>query len=130
MDGESRQTIDTMTRAFPSVRTEAHAATGLSLPARLSPPFDLAALGDLLSGGRGGEDPAEEITDRERVRRLLDEAEGTLRQTEIVDRTDWSTTKVSRLLSEMAADGEITKVRVGRENLICLPDSIPQVAGG
>jgi len=70
-------------------------------------------------------EPAEDLSllaDDERVLRLLDDNGGRMRQAEIVAETKWSDAKVSQLLSSMAEDDQITKLRIGRENLISLPD--------
>ncbi|GAA5052205.1 helix-turn-helix transcriptional regulator [Haladaptatus pallidirubidus] len=68
-----------------------------------------------------------QITDREYIRRLLRSHDGEMYQTEIVESTNWSKTKVSVKLSEMQSDGEITKIRLGRENLVVLPGSEPEI---
>lgn len=68
---------------------------------------------------------SEPLTDTEVVTRLLREEAGRMRQSEIVEATEWSKAKVSRLLSRMADDGEIVKLRLGRENLICLEGAQP-----
>lgn len=65
------------------------------------------------------------LTDEERVVGLLESNGGRIRQTRIVERTDWSKSKVSMLLSEMEDDGTIHKLRVGRENVISLPGFEP-----
>lgn len=62
------------------------------------------------------------LSDEERVRRLLEANGGRMKQAAIVKETDWSNAKVSQLLSSMAEDGEIRKIRIGRENLITFPD--------
>lgn len=62
-----------------------------------------------------------------RVRRLLEAEDGHMKQSAIVERTAWSKAKVSRLLSRMADDGDVRKVRLGRENLVCLPGSEPAI---
>ncbi len=62
------------------------------------------------------------LADDERVERLLDRNDGRMRQADIVDETGWSDAKVSQLLSSMADDDQISKLRIGRENLITLPD--------
>ena len=62
------------------------------------------------------------LSDEERVERLLDRNGGRMRQADIVKETGWSDAKVSQLLSTMADDGEVEKLRLGRENLISLPD--------
>lgn len=66
--------------------------------------------------------PADEttLTDEETIVRLLASNGGRMRQSRIVEDTDWSKAKVSRLLSSMADQGAITKLTVGRENLIFL----------
>ncbi|WP_226007274.1 helix-turn-helix transcriptional regulator [Natrinema salinisoli] len=74
----------------------------------------------------GTESEREEfVTDRERVRRLLRENGGRMKQSNIVDSVDWSKAKVSRLLADLEEDGQITKLRLGRENLVCLPGHEP-----
>lgn len=65
------------------------------------------------------------VTDRERVRQLLSENGGRMKQSKIVDSVDWSKAKVSRLLAELEEDDQITKLRLGRENLVCLPGHEP-----
>ena len=62
------------------------------------------------------------LSDEERVLRLLRAEGGRMKQVDIVDATDWSNAKVSQLLSSMAEDGRVEKLRIGRENLISLPD--------
>jgi len=58
------------------------------------------------------------MSDEDRVRTLLTENGGRMKQVDVVDETGWSKSKVSMLLSEMEEDGEIHKLRVGRENII------------
>lgn len=103
-------------------------------------------LADVVSGGpsRGkkvagqsatpGDDPAdapESVADEDRVVELLSAHDGSLRQQVLVDRTDWSKSKVSRLLSRMEERGTIRKVSVGRENAIELarPEGSPEDGG-
>ena len=83
------------------------------------------------SGPDGGSDadgetePADDpslLSDEERVERLLAENGGRMRQADIVTETGWSDAKVSQLLSAMADEGRVEKLRLGRENLISLPD--------
>jgi uncharacterized membrane protein len=72
---------------------------------------------------------AELLSDEDRVRRLLEDNGGRMKQVDIVDETEWSKSKVSMLLSEMEDDGEISKLRVGRENIISLSGHEPEAAG-
>lgn len=96
----------------------------------------LAVLGGVLVARNRYEGPAslpnetdsereEFVTDRERVRRLLRENGGRMKQSNIVDSVDWSKAKVSRLLADLEEDNQITKLRLGRENLVCLPGHEP-----
>ena len=68
------------------------------------------------------------LTDEDRVKQLLQENGGRLQQSEFVDRTDWSKSKVSRLLSRMEEEGEIAKITLGRENLITIEGEEPEGA--
>ena len=68
-------------------------------------------------------------TDQELIVHILESNEGQMKQARIVDGTGWSKSKVSMLLSEMEDDGDISKLRVGRENIISLSGSEPEAAG-
>jgi hypothetical protein len=83
--------------------------------------------------GRAG-DPADEdvlgaddlLSDEDRVIRLIRENGGRMKQVKIVEETGWSKSKVSMLLSDMETDGSISKLRVGRENIISLEGFEPE----
>jgi uncharacterized membrane protein len=62
------------------------------------------------------------LSDEERIEHLLERSGGRMKQANIVRETGWSNAKVSQLLSAMDEDGQINKLRIGRENLISLPD--------
>ena len=62
------------------------------------------------------------LSDEEYVEELLDRNGGRMKQANIVSETGWSNAKVSQLLSAMAEEGRIEKLRIGRENLISFPD--------
>jgi hypothetical protein len=68
------------------------------------------------------------VSNEDEIERLLDEHGGRMRQAEIVDALGWSKSKVSRVISSMADDGRVRKIRLGRENLIVLPGSEPEGA--
>jgi uncharacterized membrane protein len=61
-------------------------------------------------------------TDQQRVRELLAEHDGQLKQSDIVASLDWSKSKTSRVLSSMADDGDVEKLQIGRENVIRTPE--------
>jgi hypothetical protein len=71
------------------------------------------------------EEPVEEdlLSDEDRVVHILRDNGGKMKQAEIVEQTDWSKSKVSMLLSDMADEGTVSKLRLGRENVIELEDS-------
>ncbi|AGB37573.1 helix-turn-helix transcriptional regulator [Natronococcus occultus] len=68
------------------------------------------------------------LTDEDRVIRLIRENGGRMKQVNIVEETGWSKSKVSMLLSEMEREGSISKLRVGRENIISLEGYEPEAA--
>jgi uncharacterized membrane protein len=70
----------------------------------------------------GDEVDVELLSDEERVEHLLEQNGGRMKQANIVKETGWSDAKVSQLLSAMADEGRVNKLRLGRENLISLPD--------
>ena len=106
------------TRATNGGETTAQPSTESSGPETPPEPGEPAA----------SDEPAEStedlslLADDERVLRLLEQNGGRMRQADIVSETKWSDAKVSQLLSSMADDDRITKLRIGRENLISLPD--------
>ncbi|MCL9813092.1 helix-turn-helix transcriptional regulator [Natranaeroarchaeum aerophilus] len=74
--------------------------------------------------------PDEELlTDEARVTSLLEENGGRMKQVRIVEETGWSKSKVSMLLSDMEDEGDLSKLRVGRENIISLDGHEPEAAG-
>jgi hypothetical protein len=77
----------------------------------------------------GSADPDPVVTDADRVERLLREGGGQLRQSGIVEAMDWSKSKTSRVLSDMADEGRIEKLRIGRENVIRFPED-DELGGG
>jgi uncharacterized membrane protein len=74
--------------------------------------------------------PEEELlTDEDRVLQLLEDNGGRMKQANIVEETGWSKSKVSMLLSDMEDEEEISKLRVGRENIVSLSGHEPDAAG-
>jgi hypothetical protein len=60
------------------------------------------------------------LTDEERVERALARERGRMRQSALATELEWSASKTSRVLSAMADDGRVEKLRVGRENVVDL----------
>jgi uncharacterized membrane protein len=88
-------------------------------------PASSAASSQSASGEEGGTSP---LTDTERILELLDKNDGRLWQRDIHERTEWSKSKVSRLLSRMEEANQIRKIAIGRENIIALPGDEPELA--
>lgn len=65
---------------------------------------------------------AEIRTDAERVHVLLEAQDGRMRQAAIADELDWTASKTSRVVSDLVDEGRVEKLKLGRENLIDLPD--------
>jgi len=103
----------------PVLPTSTSASDGGESPAA-APPSEATA-GDPDEDEESAVDP-ELLSDEERVEQLLEQNGGRMRQADIVSKTDWSDAKVSQLLSRMAEEGRIEKLRLGLENLISLPD--------
>jgi hypothetical protein len=91
-------------------------------------PSDSAGI-DAGTAAEAFEEADREFIPDERIVKLMLRAEsGRMHQTDIVEATDWSKAKVSRLLSKMVDDDEVVKIRLGRENLICLERAKPAAA--
>jgi uncharacterized membrane protein len=114
------------TAAESATADEAGTADGTGAAAASASGSDAAAAGEDAAGSEpepddGGIDP-ELLSDEERVEQLLERNGGRMKQGNIVKETGWSNAKVSQLLSAMDDDDRIDKLRIGRENLITLPD--------
>jgi hypothetical protein len=81
------------------------------------------------TAGPVGVPEAELLSDEERVVDLLEDNGGRMKQVDIVEATDWSKSKVSMLLSDMEEAERISKLRVGRENIVSLTGHEPDAAG-
>jgi len=81
---------------------------------------------DTLSGT--GSPDLEVMTNEERVSYLLDEHDGRMLQSDIVDAADWSKATVSRVLSGMEEDGTVRRVDIGKGNLVTWPEDEPDSA--
>jgi hypothetical protein len=99
-------------------------------------PASDAGAGETADGSEGPDEGAshpiaegEFLSDEERVVALLESQGGRMKQVDIVDQTDWSKSKVSMLLSDMESEGTVSKLRVGRENIVSLAGHEPDAAG-
>ncbi|MFB6310527.1 MAG: helix-turn-helix transcriptional regulator [Salinirussus sp.] len=99
----------------------------------------LIAIGLWLAGRRGssgppaaedatppdepGEAPPEELlSNEERVLRVLEEHGGRVKQQRVAEELDWTAAKTSQVVSDLREAEEIESFRLGRENVLTLPD--------
>lgn len=61
-------------------------------------------------------------SDEDRVMALLEERGGRMKQAELAEALEWSDSKTSRVITEMAEAGELRKFRLGRENIVEFAD--------
>lgn len=91
-----------------------------------TPPSDGAVEGAGAAGGAEAATDPDEMpdlaTDEDRVLAALKAEDGRMRQSELADELGWSPSKTSRVLSDMAEEGAVEKLRIGRENVIDLAD--------
>ncbi len=66
--------------------------------------------------------PDELLSNEERVLRLLEQRGGRIKQQEIVAELDWTEAKTSQVVSGLREDEEVEVFRIGRENVLSLPD--------
>ena len=59
----------------------------------------------------------------ERVLRLVRDRGGRVKQAEIGDTLDWSAARTGQVVGDLRDDGRIETFRVGRENVVSLPDA-------
>ncbi|MDH5020895.1 helix-turn-helix transcriptional regulator [Halobacterium rubrum] len=78
--------------------------------------------GDDDSGDDGGP-PSELLSNEERVEQFLESEGGRAKQQAVVEALDWTEAKTSQVVSEMHENDAIEKFRIGRENVLKLPDA-------
>lgn len=67
--------------------------------------------------------PEELLSNEEQLLALLDERDGRMKQQTVAGELDWSETKTSEVVSDLREAGEIEVYRLGRENVLALPDT-------
>ncbi len=66
--------------------------------------------------------PPDLLSNEERVLRLLEKRGGRLKQQQVVSELEWTEAKTSQVVSGLREDGEVDVFRIGRENVLTLPE--------
>jgi len=66
--------------------------------------------------------PPELLSNEERLLRLLEQNGGRMKQKVAADELDWSAAKTSQVVGDLRDDGRVESFRLGRENVLTLPD--------
>nr|WP_245549671.1 hypothetical protein [Natronococcus occultus] len=66
--------------------------------------------------------PPELLSNEERVLRLIEDRGGRIKQQEVVSELDWTEAKTSQVVGGLREDDEIEVFRIGRENVLALPE--------
>lgn len=77
------------------------------------------------AGGDGtDEEPPEELlSNEERVLRLIERRGGRMKQQEVVQELGWTDARTSQVVSGLREEGELESFRIGRENVLRLPEA-------
>ncbi|MHB9287475.1 helix-turn-helix transcriptional regulator [Halobacteriales archaeon Cl-PHB] len=94
--------------------------------------------GGASDGGAGGsatgdvpdEPPEELLSNEERVLRLLKDNSGRMKQQQVAEQLDWTAAKTSQVVGDLREADKVEAFRLGRENVLTLPDVSVEPEGG
>ena len=66
------------------------------------------------------------LTNEEQVLTMIEEGGGRIKQQEIVNQLGWTDAKTSKVVTQLREDGKIERLRIGRENVLSLPEEPDQ----
>ncbi|MXV60666.1 hypothetical protein GS429_00990 [Natronorubrum sp. JWXQ-INN-674] len=70
-----------------------------------------------------GPDPRGDLlSNEEQVLRLLEEYDGRMKQQAVIEELEWTDAKTSKVVSGLREEGKLESFRLGRENVLTLPD--------
>jgi hypothetical protein len=72
-------------------------------------------------GGAAGP-PMELLSNEEKVLRLVEDNGGRMKQKQVVEELDWTAAKTSQVVGDLRDDEKLESFRLGRENVLTLPD--------
>lgn len=96
-------------------------------------PADGSASGTAADDGSSDADPADDagdvppvdaelLSNEEQVLRLLEREGGRMKQKRVAEELDWTAAKTSQVVTGLRDDGDLEGFRLGRENVLSLPD--------
>ena len=77
---------------------------------------------DEAATGTGDTPPEDLLSNEERVLQLLQENGGRMKQKQVAEQLDWTAAKTSQVVGGLRDDDEVDSFRLGRENVLTLPD--------
>jgi hypothetical protein len=89
-----------------------------------------AGASDAGSADAEADPPAELLSNEERVLHLLEAEGGRLKQQQVAAELDWTDAKTSQVVSDLREAGDVESFRLGRENVLTLPDVSIEPEGG
>ncbi|MFB6268900.1 MAG: helix-turn-helix transcriptional regulator [Halobacterium sp.] len=75
------------------------------------------------AGAPADDTPEELLSNEERVKRFLREQGGRAKQQAVVEAMGWTEAKTSQVVKDMRENDELESFRIGRENVLKLPDA-------
>lgn len=75
------------------------------------------------AGDDPDEPPEELLSNEEKVLKLVRERGGRVKQQEIVEELDWTDAKTSQVVRDLRDEGDLEGFRLGRENVLRLPEA-------
>ncbi|WP_424014643.1 helix-turn-helix transcriptional regulator [Halorubrum xinjiangense] len=87
------------------------------------------------SGSEGGSDEAAPVdsdllSNEEQVLRLIESEGGRMKQKQVAEELDWTAAKTSQVVTGLRDEGDLDGFRLGRENVLSLPDYDPEAESG
>jgi uncharacterized membrane protein len=75
------------------------------------------------AGAADDEPPSELLSNEERVEQFLESQGGRAKQQAVVEALGWTEAKTSQVVKQMREDDRLDSFRIGRENVLKLPDA-------
>lgn len=66
------------------------------------------------------------LSNEEQVLRLVEDRGGRMKQQEVVEELGWTDAKTSKVVSGLREEGKLESFRLGRENVLSLPEETPE----